>query len=301
MHTILWLVFAAIIIVFLVVDLGILSRQAHKVSTKSALLQSAFWISISVAYGGLIFYLLGSAPAADFLSAYLTEKMLSVDNLFVILLLFGFFQLDSKYHHRVLYWGIMGAVFFRGAFIGLGSMIVSQFHFVLYFFGALLIYTGGKLFLNKEEDKIDFESNKVMKLAKKYLPFTTESHEGHFMKKGKFTILFMILLLVETTDILFAVDSIPAVFAITQDPFIVFTSNIFAIMGLRALFFLVENILNTFHHLQKAISFVLIFIGAKMLLDIVDIHISSPISFAVIIGAFILSLITSVLFPHKNN
>jgi len=237
------------------------------------------------------------------MSAYVVEKMLSVDNLFVIMLIFSFFKLDEKYHHRVLFWGILGAVFFRAIFIVLGAFIISQFHWVMYIFGAILVYTGIKLFKDKKEEHIDFEKNIVFRFAKKYLPFTVNHHNGKFFvrEQGKLhvTMLFMILLLVEVTDIIFAVDSIPAAFAITQDPFIVFTSNIFAVMGLRALFFLLQNVLHKFHHLQKGLSFVLIFIGAKMLLTFFGIHFLPLISFSIIIAALGISLLLSVIFPKK--
>lgn len=302
-QSILWIIFATIVAGFLIVDLGFLNRKAHKISTKSALLQSAFWVGISLVFAGLIFNMLGHIKAVEFLSAYLTEKMLSVDNLFVILLIFSFFKLDEKYHHKVLFWGIMGAVVFRALFIGVGSIIIEQFAWVLYIFGAILLYTGIKLFAEKKEEHVDFDRNPVMRYAKKFLRFTPNVHGGHFLVKedGKwhFTTMFMVLLLVESTDIIFAVDSIPAAFSITQDPFIVFTSNIFAVMGLRALFFLVENILHKFHHLQKGLSFILIFIGLKMLAGIFHFHLSPVISFAVILSVLALSLILSVIFPKK--
>ncbi len=302
-QSILWIVFSVIVVGFLVVDLGFLNRKAHKISTKSALLQSAFWVGISLAFAALIFVMLGHIKTVEFLSAYVTEKMLSVDNLFVILLIFSFFKLDEKYHHKVLFWGIMGAVVFRALFIGVGSIIIEQFAWVLYVFGAILLYTGIKLFTEKKEEHVDFEHNVVVRYAKKFLRFTPNVHGGHFLVKeeGKwhFTTMFLVLLLVESTDIIFAVDSIPAAFSITQDPFIVFTSNIFAVMGLRALFFLVENILHKFHHLQKGLSFILIFIGLKMLAGIFHFHLSPIISFVVILGVLIMSLVLSVIFPKK--
>ena len=302
-HVILWILFSVIVLVFLVVDLGFLNRQAHKIGIRSALLQSAFWVGVSLAFALLIFFMLGHIKAAEFMSGYLTEKMLSVDNLFVILLIFNFFKLDEKYHHRVLFYGIMGAVIFRAVFIGVGSIIIQQFSWVLYIFGVILFYTGVKLFTDKKEKHVDFEHNPVVRWAKRFLLFTPNVHGGHFMVKenGKwhFTTMFMVLLLVETTDIIFAVDSIPAIFSITQDTFIVFTSNIFAVMGLRALFFLVENILHKFHHLQKGLSFILMFIGLKMLVGIFNFHLSPVISFAVILGVLILSLVLSILLPKK--
>ena len=297
------IVFAVVITVFLVADLGFFNRKAHKISFRSALLQSLFWIAISLAFAGLIFAWMSPSLAAEFLSAYVTEKMLSVDNLFVILLIFSFFNLEEKYHHRVLFWGILGAIVFRGIFITGGAFIISQFHWILYIFGAILIYTGAQLLRHKKEEHIDFNNNKILKLARKFLPFTTNHHGGKFFvrENGKLhaTILFAIVLLVESTDIVFAIDSIPAAFSISKDPFIVFTSNIFAVLGLRALFFLIENVVHRFHHLQKGLSFILIFIGAKMLAGIFHIHISSVLSFAIIMGALGISLILSVLYPKK--
>jgi tellurite resistance protein TerC len=302
-QTSLFIIFSIVVGGFLIADLGFFNKKDHRISPKSALIQSLFWVGIAFGFAFLIFLFLGRTTAAEFMSAYVTEKMLSVDNLFVIMLIFSFFKIEEKYHHKVLFWGILGAIVFRGLFILIGAIVIHHFHWILYIFGALLIYTGIKLFNDKKEEHVDFEKNKVVKLAKKYLPFTTEHHDGKFIKKhnGKvyFTVLFLIVLLVETTDIIFAIDSIPAAFAITQNPFVVFTSNIFAVMGLRALFFLLESVLHKFHHLQKGLSFILVFIGAKMLLDIVDFHISSFTSFIVIMAALGMSLLLSVLFPKK--
>ena len=302
-ETDLFILFSIVIGGFLIADLAYFNRKAHKIEPKSALIQSLFWIAIAFGFGFLIFLFMGREQAAEFMSAYVTEKMLSVDNLFVILLIFDFFKLEEKYHHKVLFYGIMGAIIFRAIFILLGAYIIDQFHWILYVFGAILIYTGVKLFSDKKEEHVDFNHNPIVRFAKKYLPFTTNHHGGNFVvvENGKryFTVLFMIVLLVESTDIIFAVDSIPAAFAITQDPFIVFTSNIFAIMGLRALFFLIESVLHKFHHLQKGLSFILVFIGLKMMAGIFDIHISSLVSFAIIMAALGLSLWLSVLFPKK--
>lgn len=299
----LFTLFAVIIGGFLILDLGYFNRKAHKISSRSALLQSLFWIGLALGFAGLVFYFLGPQSGAEFLSAYLTEKMLSVDNLFVIMLIFNFFKLEEKYHHKALFWGILGAVISRGAFITAGAYIVGQFHWVLYIFGALLMYTGIKLLREKKEEHANFHNSKVLRLAKKVLPLSSAPHEGKFFVKenGKIhaTMLLMIVILVEATDIVFAVDSIPAAFSISQNAFVVFTSNIFAVMGLRALFFLIESILHRFHHLQKGLSLILVFVGAKMLAGIFDLHISSMVSFGIIIGALGLSLFASVLFPKR--
>ncbi len=299
----LFIVFAVIVVGFLALDLGYFNRKAHKISIKSAFLQSMFWIGTSVAFAGLIWAFMSGDAAITFMSAYVTEKMLSVDNLFVILLIFNFFGLEEKYYHKVLFWGIMGAIVFRAIFIGLGAFIISQFHWVLYIFGAILLYTGVKLFWDKKEEHADFHDHAILKFAKKLFRFSTNYHDGKFFLKenGKrhATVLFMIVLLVEATDIIFAVDSIPAAFSISQDPFIVFTSNIFAIMGLRSLFFLIEGVVHRFHYLQKGLSFILIFIGLKMLAGLFHIHLSSVVSFSVIMSALGFSLLLSVIFPKK--
>lgn len=295
--------FGIIIIAFLIIDLGFFERKARKVSFKSALWQSIAWVVTSLIFATLIFFFDDKLAATDFLSAYLTEKMLSVDNLFVILLIFNFFKLEERYHHRVLFWGILGAIIFRGLFIGFGSFLVHQFNWILYIFGAILLYSGIKLFNNKKEEHVDLSKNKIYKFASKYLKLSSNNHEGKFFVKENgqtmATMLFVILLIVETTDIIFAFDSIPAAFAISQNAFIVFTSNIFAVMGLRALFFLVQNILHKFHRLQAGLAFILIFIGAKMLAVLFGIHISSLISLLVILAALFLAMILSMLYPKK--
>lgn len=312
----LWAVFGLCIAAFMIVDLGWLNRQAHKISIKSAVYQSIFWFVLASAFGGLIWQFVGHNLAADYMTAYLTEKMLSVDNLFVIMVLFAFFRIPDMYHHRILYWGILGAVVFRGVFLGLGAAVISQAHWILYIFGAILVWSGYKL-MQGDDDENDVESMKAYKFVKRYLPFSL-NHHGHFFLtengKWKATLLFAVLVMVEITDILFAVDSIPAVFSISQDIFIIFTSNIFAIMGLRALFFVVEGILKKFHHMSKGVSLVLVFIGLKMLLTapayfgekfgyhgLPEIHISSLVSLGVIVLLLVGSLVASIIFPQKDD
>ncbi|MCC7160215.1 TerC/Alx family metal homeostasis membrane protein [Candidatus Nomurabacteria bacterium] len=297
------ILFSVIVVGFLILDLGFLNKKNHKIGFKSAFYQSLFWVVISLVFGFLIFIFLGKVIAVEFLSAYVTEKMLSVDNLFVIMLIFSYFKLEEIYHHKVLFWGIFGAIFFRAIFIGAGAFIIHQFYWILYIFGAFLLYTGIALLRDKKEEHVDFRNNKLIKFAHKVLPFTASHHNGKFFfvenNKFYFTSLFMIVLLVESTDIVFAVDSIPAVFAISQNAFVVFTSNIFAIMGLRALFFLIENILHRFHHLQKGLAFILVFIGLKMFSPLFGLHISSFVSFGIIMFALVSSIILSFVFPKK--
>ena len=297
------IIFAGIIVGFLVLDLGYFNRKAHRISGTSAFFQTLFWITLSLSFAGVIFIFMNKIMALEFLSAYVTELTLSVDNLFVFLLIFNFFKLEEKYHHRVLFWGILGVIVFRAIFILSGAYLVEKFHFILIIFGAILLYTGFQLLFEKKEKHINFHENKIFRLVKKFLPLSPSEHEGKFFVKenGKTyaTLLFMILLIVEGTDIVFAVDSIPAAFAITQNPFILFTSNIFAVMGLRSLFFLIESVIHKFHHLQRGLSFVLIFIGAKILVGVVGIYVSSITSFVVIMTILAMSLILSVLFPKK--
>lgn len=303
MQTILGIVFGVLVLGFLIADLGFFNKKSHKIGFKPALYQSIFWILVSLIFGGLIFFFIDKNTAIEYFSAYVTEKMLSVDNLFVIMLIFNYFKLEEKYHHRVLFWGILGAIIFRALFILTGSYIINQFHFVLYIFGAILLYTGIKLLWVKKEEHIDFKHSGVIKFLHKVFPFTDSHHGGKFFlrQNGKFyfTSLFMIVALVEITDIIFAVDSIPAVFSISQNLFVVFTSNIFAILGLRALFFLLEHVLHRFHHLQKGLAVILIFIGIKMLIGILGLHISSLISFGVIMFALLFSIMLSFIFPKK--
>lgn len=297
-------IFGVTIITFLIADLGFFNKRAHRIGFKSAAIQSAFWVAISFAFAVLIYYFQGKELALQFTSAYLTEKILSIDNLFVILLIFQYFQIEEAYHHRVLFWGILGAIVMRAIFIGAGSFLISQFHWILYIFGAILVWSGFQMLRSKKDAHADFGNNRILSFLKKHLPLTTRHHVGSFVMhengKRRFTLLFLALLMIEFSDLIFALDSIPAVFAISQDPFIVFTSNIFAIMGLRAMFFLLEDVIKKFHHLSKALALILIFIGFKMFAGLVDIHISSTFSFTIIIVALLASIVTSLSFPQQK-
>ncbi len=305
-ETILFGVFAVVIIVFLLLDLGIFNKQAHKITTKSALYQSIFWIFISTVFGFLIYIKdEGGADAAlEYFSAYLTEYALSVDNIFVILLILKYFSVKEEYYHNILFWGILGAVFFRGIFIFVGALLIAKFHWILYIFGVFLIYSGIKIYFGDGDEKIDPEKNPILRICRKYLPITSEDLGGKFMGRvnGKFmfTTLFLIIILIETTDLIFAVDSIPAAFAITQNEFLIYTSNIFAVMGLRAMFFLLAGVIDKFYLLQKGLSIILFFIGAKMLLEIFDIHVHVGLSFTVIILTLTLAIVFSIVIPKKE-
>lgn len=310
-------VFGAIIILFLLVDLGFFHKAHHKISQKEALMQSLFWVAVSVVYG-LLIYNFGEGPEAsfEFFSAYVTEKALSVDNIFVILLILRYFSVKEEYFHSILFWGILGAIVFRAIFIFVGAFLIGHFHWILYVFGAFLIYSGVKIFGEDEEMEIEPEKNPIVKWSKKLFPMTSKEHGGKFWirEKGKllFTPLFLVIILIESTDLIFAVDSIPAAFAITQNEFVIYTSNIFAVMGLRAMFFLLANVLDKFYLLQKGLSIVLIFIGAKMMLEMqiiqdglgyvfgVDhVHVPIFLSFGVIIFVLFASIVLSLIFPKK--
>jgi tellurite resistance protein TerC len=308
-ETILFGVFALVITVFLILDLGIFNKTAHKITTKSALYQSIFWVLVSTVFGYMVYHFDDSADGGadallEYFSAYLTEYALSVDNIFVILLILKYFTVKEEYYHKVLFWGILGAVVFRGFFIFVGAYLIGQFHWILYIFGVFLIYSGIKIYFEDGDEKIDPEKNPIMKFCRAFLPISQDDKGGMFMVRdqGKylFTPLFLVVVLIETTDLIFAVDSIPAAFAITQNEFLVYTSNIFAVMGLRAMFFLLAGIIDKFYLLQKGLSFILFFIGAKMLLEIVHFEIPIAVSFIVIILTLTLAIIFSILIPKKE-
>lgn len=305
-ETILFGIFAVIIVLFLVLDLGLFHKQAHKISTRSALYQSIFWVVVSTLFGVfiLVYDESGTEGAVQYFSAYLTEYALSVDNIFVILLILKYFKVNEKYYHKVLFWGILGAIVFRGVFIFVGTFLIEKFHWILYIFGVFLVYSGIRIYFEDGDEKIEPEKNPIMKFCKKYLPMANHDRGGNFIirENGKllFTPLFLVIVLIETTDLIFAVDSIPAAFAITQNPFLIYTSNIFAVMGLRAMFFLLAGIIDKFYLLQKGLSVILFFIGAKMLLDIWHIEVNVYLSFTVIIVTLTLSIVFSVLIPRKE-
>lgn len=314
-EVILFIIFGTIIVLFLVLDLGLFHKEAHKISTRSALYQSIFWVTVSTLFGYFIYAYdeSGAVGAVEYFSAYLTEYALSVDNIFVILLILKYFQVDEKYYHKILFWGILGAIVFRAVFIFVGAYLIHKFHWILYIFGVFLIYSGIRIYFEDDDDKIEPEKNPVLRFCKKYLPLTTEDFGGKFLVRlnGKihFTTLFLVIVLIETTDLIFAVDSIPAAFAITRNEFLIYTSNIFAVMGLRAMFFLLSGIIDKFYLLQKGLSIILFFIGAKMLLDIlkdefpdfIERYVENPyLSFTIILTILASSIIFSILVPRKS-
>ena len=255
--------FTVIILILLVVDL-FWHKRDHVLSFKEALWASAFWVSLALLFNIGVYYCRGKEPALEFLAAYLIEESLSIDNLFVFLLIFKYFHIEGKYQHKILFWGILGAIVFRALFIWVGLELVKEFHWVLTIFALFLIYAGIKMVMPQKD--MDPEKNFVIKLTKRFFPVTTE-HNGKFIYQKAITPLMLALISVETSDIVFALDSIPAVFAITRDPFIVYTSNIFAILGLRSLYFALSGLLNTFVYLHFALAAILIFVGVKMIIE----------------------------------
>lgn len=298
-----WAGFIAFVILLLAIDLGIFHRKSHEVKIKEALIWSAVWISLALIFNYGVYVFLGKEKALEFLTGYLIEKSLSVDNLFVFIMLFTFFNVQPKYQHKVLFWGILGALIMRAIFIFAGVALVSKFHWIIYIFGAFLVFTGIKMLFHKDEE-IDPDKNPLVRLFKKFFPVSERMHEGNFFvkinSKTIATPLFVVLLVVEFTDLIFAVDSIPAILAISNDTFIIFTSNVFAILGLRALYFALAGITKYFHYLKYGLSAILVFVGVKMV--IVGFY-KIPIVYSLltILGILIISVLASVMFKKKKD
>jgi len=284
-----WILFNAFVLLMLALDLGVFHRKTHEVSLKEALTWTFVWVFLAMAFNAIIFYWKGREQALEFFTGYLVEKALSIDNIFVFIMIFTYFQIPSKYQHKVLFWGIMGALLMRVIFIFAGVALIEKFHFTIYFFGALLIYTGYKMF-NHNDVKIEPDKNLLIRFFKKFMPVTSYLQEDKFFTRldGKryATPLFLVLILIETSDLIFAVDSIPAILAITQDQFIVYTSNVFAILGLRSLYFALAGVVHRFWLLSFGLAVVLVFVGIKMLL--IDLY-KIPIEWSLIFIATIIS------------
>jgi len=284
-----WILFNAFVLLMLALDLGVFHRKTHEVSLKEALTWTFVWVFLAMAFNAIIFYWKGREQALEFFTGYLVEKALSIDNIFVFIMIFTYFQIPSKYQHKVLFWGIMGALLMRVIFIFAGVALIDKFHFTIYIFGALLIYTGYKMF-NHSNVKIEPDKNLLIRFFKKLMPVTSYLQEDKFFTRldGKrfATPLFLVLLLIETSDLIFAVDSIPAILAITQDQFIVYTSNVFAILGLRSLYFALAGVVHRFWLLSYGLAVVLVFVGIKMLL--IDLY-KIPIEVSLIFIAFIIT------------
>lgn len=299
---ILWVGFNLFVLGMLALDLGVFHRRAHAVTLREAGIWSAVWVALALVFNGLIYWAWGTEKALEFLTGYLIEKSLSVDNLFVFLMIFSYFAVPAVYQHRVLYWGIVGALVMRGIFIATGVALLNAFHWMIYVFGGFLIITGIRLMFSTDKE-VEPERNPILRMVRRLLPVTTRYHGQSFFVRleGRIwaTPLLLVLVVVETTDVVFALDSIPAIFAVTRDPFIVYTSNVFAILGLRALYFLLAGVMEMFRFLQIGLAFVLTFVGCKMLIaEFYKIPIG--ISLGVVASILAIACIASLLFPKKE-
>ena len=287
-----WVAFVGFVLGMLALDLGVFHRDAHEVKFKEAAIWSVVWIGLALAFNVGLYFWQGSQFALEFLTGYVIEKSLSVDNIFVFVLIFSYFQVPAKYQHRVLFWGVLGALIMRAVMIFAGAALLERFHWIIYVFGAFLVYTGIKM-ATQGERKLDPDNSPLVKLVKKIFPFSKDYHGDKFFFRdnmGKLiaTPLFLVLILVEATDLVFAVDSIPAIFAVTTNTFIVFTSNVFAILGLRSLYFVLAGVVDKFYYLKYGLAVVLTFVGIKMLLIAVGIKIPVLVSLGFI--AFVLTV-----------
>ncbi|MBS1946699.1 MAG: TerC/Alx family metal homeostasis membrane protein [Bacteroidetes bacterium] len=282
-----YLIFGIILMLALIFDLGLLSRKGASVTIQKALWQTVFWVCLALAFFGFLWYEKGHKSAVEYISAYLMEWSLSIDNIFVFILIFSFFGVSEKFYGRVLLIGILMAVILRIIFITVGVALVNQFHWLLYLFGAILVYTGITMYFSKHDAEVNLEDNKAYKFLKRFFPLTSSDGNGKLtiMQNGKkmYTSIFVVIILLATTDVIFAIDSIPAVFGITQDRLVIYTSNIFAVLGLRSLFFLLRGAVNKFKYLPQGIAMVLVFIGAKMLIEMFKITLPVYVSLLVIV------------------
>ncbi len=296
-----WVGFIAFVLAMLAIDLGVFNRRPHVVGAREALTWTTVWVVLALLFAAGLAALFDRASALTFLTGYVIEESLSVDNIFIIVLIFQYFAVPAQYQHRVLFWGILGALVMRGLFVGLGAALLARFEWVIYIFGALLLITGARMMFGDDE-KFSGDDNGVVRLIRRYLPVTDGYRGKHFLvfEEGRrfATPLLLVLLLVEVTDLIFAIDSIPAIFGITRDPFLVFTSNIFAVLGLRSLFFLLANVVTKFHLLKYGLAIILSFVGAKMLAEN-WIHVPITVSLGVVLAVLALSIIASLLVPER--
>jgi tellurite resistance protein TerC len=298
----LWIGFSGFVLAMLALDLGVFHRTAHVVSFRESLTWTAVWLTLSVAFGAAVWHYGGSAMALEFYTGYLIELSLSVDNVFVFALLFSYFAVPAQYQHRVLFWGVLGALVMRAVMIVVGTALITQFTWIIYVFGAFLVLTGVKMIVQRDTE-MHPESNPVVRWFKRLMPVTADFRGDRFFVReaGRrwATPLFVVLLLVEVSDVIFAFDSIPAIFAVTTDPFIVYTSNVFAILGLRSLYFVLAGVMDKFHHLKAGLGVVLSFVGVKMLLSHTAWKIDTLVSLGVIAGVLAGSIVASLLWPKR--
>ena len=296
----LWIGFNVFVLLMLALDLGVFHRKAHVVTFKESMAWTVVWVSLAMLFNLGIAHYMGDAKALEFFTGYVIEKSLSVDNVFVFALLFSYFAVPAQYQHKVLFWGILGALIMRAVMIALGAKLITEFAWIIYVFGVFLITTGIKMIV-KRETEIHPENNPLVKLFKRFMPVTPEFQgEKFFIRKEGIlmaTPLFVVLLLVEFTDLIFAVDSIPAIFAVTKDPFIVYTSNVFAILGLRSLYFALAGVMDKFHYLKVGLGVVLSFVGVKMLLGHTEWKIDTHLSLGVIVMVLTASVVASLVWP----
>ncbi len=294
----LWVGFNLFVLAMLALDLGVFHRKAHIVSFRESIVWTAVWVLLALVFNAGVWHYAGSEKALEFFTGYLIEKSLSVDNVFVFALLFSYFAVPAVYQHKVLFWGILGALAMRAIMIAAGAALITRFTWIIYVFGAFLIITGVKMVLKREEE-IHPERNPVVRWFKKLMPVTADYQGDRFfvLENGRrhATPLFVVLLLVEVSDLIFAVDSIPAIFAVTTDPFIVYTSNVFAILGLRSLYFALAGVMNKFHYLKIGLGAVLAFVGVKMLLAHTAYKLDTVVSLGVVAGILIISIVASLL------
>jgi tellurite resistance protein TerC len=304
-----------VVLALLALDLGVFHRSAHAVSVREAAIWTVVWISLSLLFNLGLYFWAGSATAISFLTGYLVEYSLSVDNIFIFVLLFTYFRVPAAYQHRVLFWGILGALIMRGAMILIGAALIERFEWIIYIFGAFLVFTGVRMGLSRDEDEeLHPEGNPLVRLVRRFVPVTHEMQgEKFFVKMDGRTFatpLFIVLVIVESTDLIFAVDSIPAIFGITTDPFIVFTSNVCAILGLRSLYFLLAGVMDKFHYLKLGLAFILTFVGVKMLLPFLTgffvpsvfehpVHVSNVVSLGVIASTLAIAVIASLIRSRR--
>ena len=300
----LWVGFSLFILIMLSLDLGLFNRKAHSIKYREAWIWSGVWVTLAMIFAGLVFYYLGKQRGLEFVTGYLIELSLSVDNLFVFLLIFSYFKVPARFQHRVLFWGVMGALIMRLTMIFIGAALIQRFHWIIYIFGAFLVYTGIKMFRQEEID-IHPDQNPIVRLVTRFLPISKSYDEEKFftVQNGKRigTLLLLVLIVVEVTDLVFAVDSIPAIFAITRDTFIVYTSNVFAILGLRSMYFLLAGVVEKFRYLRYGLAIVLTFIGIKMLIVAVGLHIPIWFSLAFVATVLLGSVAASLLFPASED
>lgn len=296
-----WVGFTFFVLGMLALDLGVFNRKTHTVSIKEALIWSLVWITLALIFNVGLFFFVGSEAALQFFTGYLIEKSLSVDNIFIFVLIFSYFSVPARYQHRVLFWGVLSALILRGMMIGLGSVLIEEFHWILYIFGAFLIFTGIRMGVQQNE-RVEPNNNPVVKLVRRMMPVTEQYEGGKFVvrRDGRsiLTPLMLVLIVIETMDIVFAVDSIPAIFAVTTDPFIVFTSNVFAILGLRSLYFVFANMIDKFYYLKIALAVILTFIGMKMLLTDLF-HIPTWSSLLVIAVVLTIAIVASIVRARR--